>query len=247
MSVWRSILGFVVVVVIGHFVWPISEMLGEHAVVGWINHQIAERYGIVDPSQEQVIDFIVSWVGPALAVLIAYLIFRIGVWWGWRQSKSDSPTMIAVASEPKPNTTNPTKAPEADVNWRPIYRAIEHIGERIGDTNTADCLPDARLALRKAAHEKRIALQGRKEMPGSNGFRNRNSYSKVHTDIDSGYWSNSKINAYATSPDFQEDYHTEPETGLAWGPKGWDEKNHYANMRVNWADIIREWPINSLV
>ena len=55
----RKIFGFVLGTVIGHYVWPVSESLGEHAVAEWVNHQIAERFGIASPSQEQVIDFAV--------------------------------------------------------------------------------------------------------------------------------------------------------------------------------------------
>jgi hypothetical protein len=67
----RKVIVLVLVTVFGHVIWPISERLGEAATTEWINHQIAERYGIVSPSQQQVIDFAISWALPAaLAVFL---------------------------------------------------------------------------------------------------------------------------------------------------------------------------------
>jgi hypothetical protein len=51
----RRVLSFIIITVLGHYIWPLSEKLGEAAAVEWTNHQIAERYGIVSPSQQQVI------------------------------------------------------------------------------------------------------------------------------------------------------------------------------------------------
>ena len=56
----RRVIGLVLAAlgtVFGHAIWPISERLGEAATTEWINHQITEKYGIVSPSQKQVIDF----------------------------------------------------------------------------------------------------------------------------------------------------------------------------------------------
>jgi hypothetical protein len=84
----RRVAGFALVAVatlVGHFVWPIFRSLGASAVEDWINTQIAKRFGIVSPSQDQVISFTVSWAIPLAAAVIAYLVFRFGVWWGRRE------------------------------------------------------------------------------------------------------------------------------------------------------------------
>ena len=46
----RRVLVFVIGTVIAHYIWPISEKLGEAATTEWVNHQIAERYGIAGSS-----------------------------------------------------------------------------------------------------------------------------------------------------------------------------------------------------
>ncbi len=92
----RRIAGFVVGTVVGHYVWPVSKSLGEAAAAEWVNHQIAEKIGLVGPTQTQVINFIVSWGGPALAVLLAYGLFRGGAWWERKRASSKQP------QEPRP-------------------------------------------------------------------------------------------------------------------------------------------------
>jgi hypothetical protein len=95
----RKVLGFVIGTIVGHFIWPISERLGEAATAEWVNHQIAERYGIVSPSQQHVIDFAVSWMLPALAVILGYMLFRAGIWWE-RKRRIGSPAVARALDIP---------------------------------------------------------------------------------------------------------------------------------------------------
>ena len=70
----------------------------EHALAEWVNDQIAEMVlGIASPSQEQAIDFIVSWAGPVIAVLVAYAIFSVGIWCGKHQPKLDFQASTAMS------------------------------------------------------------------------------------------------------------------------------------------------------
>ncbi len=127
--------------------------------------------------------------------------------------------------------------------WKPVHVAIEHISNRIGDIDASGCFPVARKSLRQGAHDQKVKLRGRKQLVDRPLFR-KDEYSEIHTDIDPQYWTTSEINALATSADprFQKGYHTDPQTAHAWGPKGLDERNRYAELLVNWADVLREWP-----
>jgi hypothetical protein len=126
--------------------------------------------------------------------------------------------------------------------WTPIHLGIQYLSNKIGDTNTGNCLEQTRHALRQAAYEKRVKIRGRKQLANKRVFGNTNDYSSIFTDVENAYWANSNINALATSPDFKKSYHTEPETAYAWGKLGVDERNRYAELMINWSDLIREWP-----
>lgn len=126
-------------------------------------------------------------------------------------------------------------------DWRPVFVAIQHIRERAGDGGADKCWPATRLALRQAAYDKRVTMKGRKHLPENNPHSG-SEYSSIFTDVESDYWATSEINALATSPDCQSDYHTDPQTAFAWGKRGMSERNRYAELRINWADVLREWP-----
>jgi hypothetical protein len=104
----RRVIGLVLATlatVFGHAIWR----LGEAATTEWVNHQIAEKYGIVSPSQQQVIDFAVSWALPAaLAVLLVYAVFRAGAWWERRRVAMPA---VATVSAPAPTTQIASRPP----------------------------------------------------------------------------------------------------------------------------------------
>jgi hypothetical protein len=131
--------------------------------------------------------------------------------------------------------------PQNSDEWRPIFMAIQHIRERIGDTNSEKCWPAARLALRQAAYDKRVKMRSRKQLPENNPHTG-SEYSEIFIDIDSDYWTNSDINALATSSDMQSHYHVDPQTAFAWGKQGIYERNRYAELKINWTDVLRGWP-----
>ena len=124
-----KVLGFAILTVIGHYVWPISKMLGEAATTEWVNHQIAERYGIVSPSQQQVIDFTVSWALPAFAVLLAYALFRGGGWWERKQTIATPAG--ATVSIPTPTTqivNHPSPRAKIIFGTGRFFETVERVG-----------------------------------------------------------------------------------------------------------------------
>jgi hypothetical protein len=105
--------------------------------------------------------------------------------------------------------------------------------------DAAQCWPEARKKLRQAAYDTKVKIRGRKQLENKRVTRD-GDYSDLHTDIDRQYWVTSEINALATSQESQAHYHTDPQTAFSWGPKGPDERNHYAQLLVSWGDILRE-------
>ena len=126
-------------------------------------------------------------------------------------------------------------------DYRPIFMAITHIRERTGDKDADKFWPATRLALRQAAYDKRVRMKGRKHLPENNPHT-RSEYSDLFTDVDNSYWATSVINVLATGEDHQTDYHVDPQTAYAWGKQGIYERNRYVELKVNWADVLREWP-----
>jgi hypothetical protein len=114
-------------------------------------------------------------------------------------------------------------------DWRPIHLGIKYVSERIRDADVSKCWPSARQKMRQAAYDKTVQIRGRKQLPNKRMTRG-GDYADIHTDIDGSYWTTTEINALATSPNHQTDYHTDPETAYAWGPKGMDERNRYAEL-----------------
>jgi hypothetical protein len=168
--------------------------------------------------------FVITFAAASL-ILLAYL--------GHRTERHES-TQDGPRQEP-------TFEPRQN-GWMPIADAIQHVSESIGDTNKAECYPDTLAAIRAAAYDKKISIRGRKQLPYRGNFRSRDAYSDLRTDIESAYWQNSVLNAYSTSSAQHLDYHTQPESLMAWGPSGPDERNHYADLVVSELDLFRQWP-----
>ena len=130
---------------------------------------------------------------------------------------------------------------EMSDGYRPICIAIQHIRERTGEADSEELWPATRLALRQAAYDKRVKVRGRKRLPENNPHTG-NEYSELFTDVDSSYWATSEINVLATSVENQSFYHTDPQTAFAWGKQGIYERNRYAELKIKWTDVLREWP-----
>jgi len=126
--------------------------------------------------------------------------------------------------------------------WKPVCIAIQHISERTGDSEANNCFERTRLALRQAACDKRVRFRAKKQMTEPSPFAGRREHSDIYTDVDSGYWANSNINALATSRDMQTSHHSDPQTAYAWGKLGIDERNRVYDLQVNWNDVVNEWP-----
>jgi hypothetical protein len=132
---------------------------------------------------------------------------------------------------------------QSNSNWRPISEAVTHVANRIGETDAEKCWPEARKRLRQAAYDKKLKIRGRKQLANRRATRD-GDYADIHTDISNDYWSATELSAMATSQSRpnQTDCHTDPETAYAWGPKGLDERNRYAQLLIDWNDVIKEWP-----
>lgn len=134
----------------------------------------------------------------------------------------------------------PLKAVSTSENsFVPIYKAVEYIAERIGDTEETLCYPTTLNALRQQAAHGNLRMHGRKQLDTKDGTR----FSSIHTDIPKEYWENSTLSSLVVSPAFADrDTHTNPETTFSWGPKGIHESNRYSSINVNWDDVLELWP-----
>lgn len=140
-----------------------------------------------------------------------------------------------------PNPTNIAAAPEIEI-WEPIWKAIVHVAEVLGDSNNERGFPDALQAMRQAAIDGRIELRGRMQLPSSADYRNSDNYSAVYTYIPADYWRLSRIAVTAAAEFWSDNYHTAPESTFSWGKHGRDEPNHYAALLVNWDGVVKLWP-----
>jgi hypothetical protein len=90
--------GFLGVLVVGLTVFvhglaallDIPKLLGEHAVVAWIDDQIAEKFDIRSPTTDQVVQFVVTW---APAGTFAALLFLAG-WVGYALAHRKKPSSL---------------------------------------------------------------------------------------------------------------------------------------------------------
>ena len=121
--------------------------------------------------------------------------------------------------------------------WRPMFKAVQHVSWRLDDRDAAKFWPGARLAIRQAALDKKITIRGHKSSEPMKGSR----WNAVETDIPSDYWETADIMPLATSPEGDELLtHTLPHKYS----DGWyGEKIYlYAKLRIKWPEIIEVWP-----
>lgn len=122
------------------------------------------------------------------------------------------------------------------------WEVVRHVGAKLGDTLENEAFAKSREAIRKALHKGYMRAEGRKEFPDSKSCSNPNSYSAIHTDIPKAYWELAEVSPLASSPAYTDRDHTSPESPQAWGPRGWDEPNHYTDLRFSWAQVRKLWP-----
>lgn len=121
-----------------------------------------------------------------------------------------------------------------------IHLAVKHVAKHIGDIDAQHCYPSTLIVLRQKAVDGALHMRGRKQLDVDGMV-----FRSVHTDIPKEYWATSTIGALATAAEHTDDTHTNPETAFSWGPKGVYERNRYADLRVEWSDILRLWPKES--
>lgn len=142
----------------------------------------------------------------------------------------------------------PSQSPAPQLNAHsydtPMWKAVQHVAISIGEPKDGKCFPRARNDIRQATIDGHLKIWGRKQLTD----RER-TYSEVITEVPIAYWHISKIGPIATTDHpyeamYLNQAHTQPE-GRGWGPKGFEEKNAYSDLYVNWAQILRLWPIIS--
>jgi hypothetical protein len=121
--------------------------------------------------------------------------------------------------------------------WRPMFKAVQHVSWRLDDRNAAEHWPGARLAIRQAALDKKITIRGHKSAEPMKGSR----WNAVETDIPSDYWETADIMPLATTPEGDELLtHTLPHKFS----DGWYGETIYlyARLHIKWSEIVEVWP-----
>jgi hypothetical protein len=176
----KRIFGWILLTFVGHYVWPVSEKLGEAAITEWVNHQIADRYSVVSPTQKQVIDFFVSWTIPALVVLVGYLLFRLGMWWQKRGVQGTADVALQepmISKERALNQSQPQPEVQPDIDASEAYFQILSTSEwRVEqERTTADTSQlvydwlEVRLSdeIHRALRNSRLQAWGEECLPGT--------------------------------------------------------------------------------
>jgi hypothetical protein len=134
----------------------------------------------------------------------------------------------------------PEAAPEVmDEGLLPVWLAVAHVSEAIGDQNIKHCYPKSIEALRHAAENGALEIWGRKQNPAY-----ESQYWLNHTLIDPEYWRISTINVLSTDRNYRDHYHTLPRRVESWGRRGIYERKRYADLQVNAAQLAALWPIS---
>jgi hypothetical protein len=122
----------------------------------------------------------------------------------------------------------------------PIFKVLRHVAQVTGDSDSQKFYPSTRAAIRQAAING-LTIWGRKEIALIG-----QDFSDAITEIPKGYWDISTIGAMAFAEHddnmFKTVRHTNPESGSAWGPRGYDEKKSYSDLWLNKADVLKYWP-----
>lgn len=124
----------------------------------------------------------------------------------------------------------------------PIWKVVRYVGEKYEDSTDRKAFAETRGRIRKALLNGMLRAEGRREFVDSPSYQNTANYSEVHTDIPASYWATAELNAFASCETYDQHYHTDPESARSWGPRGWDEPNHYADLRLNFAEVQKLWP-----
>lgn len=133
--------------------------------------------------------------------------------------------------------TDVNKASSAsNLSDTPIWRAIAHVAAALNEKYDETFLPKARIKIRQAALDEKIQIRGRRQID-RHPFQTGLNFSDVHSNIARDYWNSSVLNILSTSELSAKEYHTDPETGNSWGPKGIEAVNRYSDLRVNMSEI----------
>jgi hypothetical protein len=116
----------------------------------------------------------------------------------------------------------------------PMWKAVEHVRNVIGDDDSHGCYPKARAAIRQAALEDRLEIWGRKELPQPY-VHARESGSAVWTRIAPDYWHDHELASFAISEVCQNHDHTWVEANIL--QKG----SRYWELKVRKAQVERLW------
>lgn len=119
----------------------------------------------------------------------------------------------------------------------PVWKAIQHIAQVVGDSDEQGCYPEARRQFRQVAAEGRIDVWGRRGIAPAH-LNAPKTCSEVWMLIEPDYWHDYKLNDRATDEASVESDHTSAEPHVSHGI--WAGK--YWALRVHEYQVVREWP-----
>lgn len=146
-----------------------------------------------------------------------------------RAAKSPYPGLAILTSGPTPGTE--MRCPEM-----PVWQALRHIAEVIGDRDEHECYPEARRQFRQAAATGQIDVWGRKGIAPTHMDAPK-SCSEIWTIIDPDHWQDYKLNSMATGEMWDGYDHTNAEPHVSHGIQA----GQYWSLRVHEYQIKREW------
>ena len=115
----------------------------------------------------------------------------------------------------------------------PLWKAVKHIAEALGDADKRGGYPATLEAIRQAALEGRIEIWGRRELPPP---MEPGHSSEEWTPINPLFWRTHQINSLATDKLSEEGVHS------CSNPLIYGEQNGCWSLRVRLSDVKEIWP-----
>ena len=121
----------------------------------------------------------------------------------------------------------------------PLWKAVAYIAEKIGETrDEGEYFPRTRAAIRQKAIDGELMMWGKKQIQSDQPWVETRRFDEILTAIPSEYWGVSKLSATGT---YEQEYVNNPYT-LPAHPGAWEnERNAFADLRVNWKQVAGCW------
>jgi hypothetical protein len=207
------------------FIWACLNWLGLTKPINWLGYAFGSGMSgyLADAANWSPIWVFLAVIGVGAVLCLAYGIIhwvRLHPVGAVSKGKVEAPVLDGVD------------------DWRPIFEALAYVARRTGDTDTTEYLPKARLDLRQRALDKKIVIRGRKSAKLMGGGL---IWSEVETEIINTYWEVADLHITATAADAEDSPQTFPHR-FSSGLFGDSQIYLYTKLRVNWPDILKEWP-----